>query len=226
MSGTSADEIKTPCDLYRFFNRKGDLLYVGISANAAKRMAEHRKDKPWWHEVKRVDIERYPSRHEAADAERLAIRTEHPKYNIVHAVKAGSNLRQAAQRQVWVCHLCDEAIRDGDGYLEVDQLLAVQLIEARARERAERNAHIAAGNLVACITPIKLGRREPRRAYWRAIHRSCDTDIGGSQYWIGVERIRTIQQLLDWNAHLGGKDWLSATDWHRFIQYEWAKDAA
>lgn len=73
-----------PQALYRFFDQAGDLLYVGISANPAGRWGQHRHDKPWWSEVATVGIEEFPSRPAVEDAERRAIRSERPRYNVMH----------------------------------------------------------------------------------------------------------------------------------------------
>lgn len=73
-----------PQALYRFFDQAGELLYVGISANPAGRWDQHRHDKPWWSEVATVGIQEFPSRPAVEDAERVAIRSERPRYNLTH----------------------------------------------------------------------------------------------------------------------------------------------
>lgn len=70
--------------LYRFFDDSGDLLYVGISMNPAARWSQHRQDKPWWCEVATVTIEAHSSPAVAEAAERVAIRSELPRYNVAH----------------------------------------------------------------------------------------------------------------------------------------------
>ncbi len=72
-------------DLYRFHDADGALLYVGISVSAIQRMANHKHDKGWWSEVAAMSVEKVRGgRREALEAERTAIRAEHPKYNVVH----------------------------------------------------------------------------------------------------------------------------------------------
>lgn len=68
--------------LYRHFNAAGELLYVGISINAARRSKEHNKSS-WFGEVSRIEIEWFETRESALKAEISMIRTEKPKYNIV-----------------------------------------------------------------------------------------------------------------------------------------------
>jgi hypothetical protein len=68
--------------LYRHFDANGCLLYVGISLNTVKRLAEHRQDSRWFNQIARVEIEHFPSRKQAMMAEQVAILTEGPLHNI------------------------------------------------------------------------------------------------------------------------------------------------
>jgi predicted GIY-YIG superfamily endonuclease len=69
--------------LYRVFDAADSLMYVGISSRRnLRRLAEHEHGKPWWTEARRVSLQHFPTREDAAEAERDAIRDERPKYNI------------------------------------------------------------------------------------------------------------------------------------------------
>lgn len=70
--------------LYRHFAADGALLYVGISLSWPARTKAHSKGARWFDQVARVEIEHFPDRASALDAEREAIRAERPKFNIVH----------------------------------------------------------------------------------------------------------------------------------------------
>jgi hypothetical protein len=77
--------IKPVCCLYRLYHPNGDLLYVGISLEALRRQTQHKYDKDWYGpEVCQILIEPFAMREEAIEAERIANRTEFPKYNITH----------------------------------------------------------------------------------------------------------------------------------------------
>lgn len=77
-----------PHALYRLYGDAGDLLYIGISLNAAARVAQHRLVQSWWNEVSEVRLESYLDRDAALRAEAQAIKVEHPRYNVQHKVVA------------------------------------------------------------------------------------------------------------------------------------------
>jgi hypothetical protein len=67
-------------DLYRFFDEGGELLYVGQSVDAVRRLEQNRAEKSWWDDVTRMDVERLPVE-ELAIAEANAIMSERPRHN-------------------------------------------------------------------------------------------------------------------------------------------------
>jgi hypothetical protein len=71
------------CQLYRYFDEEGCLLYVGISHSAVVRAQAHRKS-AWWIDAAEMKIENFPTRELALEAERRAIKTEKPRFNKVH----------------------------------------------------------------------------------------------------------------------------------------------
>lgn len=74
--------------LYRHFNERGDLLYVGISLSAINRLGQHADHAAWFKTISKVTIESFATRNEALDAERNAIHKENPKHNIKHKKEA------------------------------------------------------------------------------------------------------------------------------------------
>ena len=72
--------------LYRHFGAGGELLYVGISASALRRLAEHKQVSAWFNEIRTVTIESLPDREAALAAERDAVANEQPKFNVQHKV--------------------------------------------------------------------------------------------------------------------------------------------
>lgn len=71
-------------ELYRHFDKRGRLLYVGISASAVQRLARHKITSEWFSAIAFVKIERFSTRAAAQQAEAAAIPKERPRYDIVH----------------------------------------------------------------------------------------------------------------------------------------------
>lgn len=74
----------TPTSVYRYYDRAGLLLYVGITSRGTRRQAEHNADKEWWPFVTSQDVEHYPARAEAAAREKALIREFRPPFNKLH----------------------------------------------------------------------------------------------------------------------------------------------
>ena len=86
-----------PTHLYRHFSKDGELLYVGVSLSTLQRLGQHASNSEWYARIARVDIEQFPSREEALEAERRAIMDERPKHNIVHKNAASERARELEQ---------------------------------------------------------------------------------------------------------------------------------
>lgn len=77
-----------PTSLYRHFDEKGLLLYVGISLSVFARLIQHRNGSHWADEICRIDVQRYPSWEAAYEAETEAIQKEKPMHNKAKTPKA------------------------------------------------------------------------------------------------------------------------------------------
>jgi len=67
--------------VYRAYDETGALLYVGCSGRLLARLDQHRGNKPWWSEVRHIDVQQFDSRDDALEAESAAIASESPRYN-------------------------------------------------------------------------------------------------------------------------------------------------
>jgi excinuclease UvrABC nuclease subunit len=76
------DKIVRPTALYRYFDRQGELLYIGISKTPIIRLSTHQCQKNWEFDIASITIAYFETRPRAVNAERLAIRAENPRYNI------------------------------------------------------------------------------------------------------------------------------------------------
>lgn len=84
--------------LYRMFDAAGTLLYVGLTAHVEARMSQHKVGKEWWPDVANVQLEHFPSREEVARAEREAISSEKPLFNVMHAPRPPRPSRHGSRR--------------------------------------------------------------------------------------------------------------------------------
>lgn len=74
--------------LYRHWDKEGNLLYVGISYNTLARLKQHKRDSQWQQLVTTITIENFATRKEAEAAEFKAIRIERPIYNVVGTARS------------------------------------------------------------------------------------------------------------------------------------------
>lgn len=104
----------TQTALYRFFGEDGELLYVGITKRLLTRWREHSRDyaTTWWPMVRSNTVLWYPNRTEAGRAERYAIHTEKPLYNVMHTARNKVPQGTRASRE-------SQTEQRGDSLLEV-----------------------------------------------------------------------------------------------------------
>lgn len=72
--------------LYRHYNKRGALLYVGISLSPILRLAAHRVSSKWFRQISTIKIEEFKAESTARKAEIHAIKTERPLHNLKHIV--------------------------------------------------------------------------------------------------------------------------------------------
>jgi Homeodomain-like domain len=85
--------------LYRYFDKDGRLLYVGISIHAILRHAQHRCDSDWFDKATNMSWESFPNREAAEAAEIAAIKAEKPLYNIAHRLTENTRWEMIKMRE-------------------------------------------------------------------------------------------------------------------------------
>jgi predicted GIY-YIG superfamily endonuclease len=100
--------------LYRHFNKDGVLLYVGISLSALNRLGQHSDHSHWFGAISRVEIENFPTRESALEAEALAIHDEKPLHNIMKPQTA-KLMAELAQRDADIAKQASKSRRDLTG---------------------------------------------------------------------------------------------------------------
>lgn len=117
--------------LYRYFDSEGQLLYIGITQNQGIRLQQHFASSLWFKLVSSAAIEHYDTRQEAIAAERDAILTELPIYNVVHNPR----------RETWRSHFqrlfdISDDLRDRDTF-HAQLIEAIGLSEWPTKARAK-----------------------------------------------------------------------------------------
>jgi predicted GIY-YIG superfamily endonuclease len=67
--------------LYRHFDPKGNLLYVGVTQSVSERTKSHLSKATWRDFIYQIIVEPFETREELLEAECAAIRNEFPKFN-------------------------------------------------------------------------------------------------------------------------------------------------
>ena len=175
--------MSAPTDLYRMFDAAGRLLYVGISYSAPRRMIAHRRRQDWWGLVGRIEIEKHPSREQAALAEVAAIGAERPLFNVVHGTGISGRVRQSR------CSNCGRTAL-GDKCTRCEEITDVLLdVEAARRLLGDwaRDHRQPLGARDLC--PIFTGERSPHRvAATMPLGPSIASEMDGGVCLRGVDR--------------------------------------
>jgi hypothetical protein len=73
-----------PTSIYKYFDARGILIYVGLTGQGVTRNRQHNSDKAWWPFVASQDVEHFDTRAEAQGREIALIHQFRPPFNIVH----------------------------------------------------------------------------------------------------------------------------------------------
>jgi len=111
---TGAFEL-APYALYRYFDARDILLYVGKTGELAQRISGHIARSRWMQFAARSTVERHGSAESVARAEREAIETEHPIFNKQYndTPEARERLRSYLE-EIGRLDLLDQKRADGD----------------------------------------------------------------------------------------------------------------
>lgn len=109
----------------------------------------------------------------------------------------------------WTCRVCSQPILDSMGYLELS------MEEMRTYQREVKAFHKKHSGFMT------LGElmEHPDQVEWKAMHSKCDPEPDvDSWYWISLDRISDVWQMLSWTSHLMGKSWIGDTNWHVLLK--------
>jgi hypothetical protein len=123
---------KVRTDLYRHFDKDGNLLYVGISLSAMGRLVSHKREANWFDDIASVTIEKFKTRSAAEKAERKAIQNENPKHNTMRYKVPKKKKRKAAKRKL---------IKTIEPIISKEEKLAAFKIEFKAYKKLSEPLH-------------------------------------------------------------------------------------
>lgn len=110
----------TPTSVYRYYDRHGVLIYVGITHRDIRRNLEHNKRARWWPYVVRQEVDHFETRDQALAHEKALIFQYRPPFNTQHNPDAES------LRDVYVAFAARDDASD-------DPMAAFRAIGAHAR---------------------------------------------------------------------------------------------
>lgn len=122
-----------PHFLYRFYDRTGVLIYIGITVDFHQRRKKHMTYKAWWARVDETatTVEYYLGKRAALDAEREAIKSEKPLENDQHNEFVPIAVAAGVARSNALAEVMGDLYEDITGYLAADG--AVESLESEFR---------------------------------------------------------------------------------------------
>jgi hypothetical protein len=129
-----------PAAVCRFYDAEDGLLYVGSSADPCGRDYVHQLYSPWYPSAVRRTDQWYANRAEAFQAEKQAIRVEHPAFNRQRYVRHVSSYRPVTIRvsvgeRTEIDQMAEDEERDRSSMIRI---LLKEAVEARKKRDARR----------------------------------------------------------------------------------------
>ena len=107
----------------------------------------------------------------------------------------------------WNCWKCGEVITKGGIGISYMDINKAEKATEEWKEKHPRGTLISGSELM----------EYPRSAQWYITCKNCDP-TSDNGYWINIDRIDTYPKLIEWTAHLMGKNWFMITDWDHVLR--------
>lgn len=137
--------MSAPAFVYRAFDARDRLLYVGCSVDVDARLRYHEQHAAWWIFATRIDRQEFASHELALAAEAEAISEEHPRWNIVgRSASHPDGYISRIQDGSWLSYERDVARRFRD--LTAEEASLIRKVRRVRMALAGVNAEVAAIN--------------------------------------------------------------------------------
>lgn len=199
------EDSDTPTSVYRYYDRFGVLIYVGITKQGMGRNRQHNATQEWWSLVCRQEVEHHPTRRAAEARERELIRQHRPPFNKQH------NLGWQEMRAAYLAFV--DSLADADARAEAQQrsgriratVTATNVLTTLPGDGiVVADLVVPPGSAVVSRKGIKIGsvRRADRHGPLLAITVSGGLPIGAEvdlvTKWIGAnqDRVLTLKHVV------------------------------
>jgi predicted DNA-binding transcriptional regulator AlpA len=135
--------------LYRHYDEHEQLLYIGKSVYPLIRQHSHLKHANWRNEIRRIALEPFTTEEELAAAERDAIQTEKPRYNVAYnrggVVYNGQDGLPDDDAIRWAKQCADRIVADrkniGNRLLTAERLAELLGVSTKALKKLQTKDH-------------------------------------------------------------------------------------
>ncbi len=115
----------------------------------------------------------------------------------------------------WTCDRCEKSItKSNAGFIGINEHEVWTYKREYAKWESERTQVIGGFRSISGDALFSM----PSPASWVALHDSCLADGESYSYWIAVDRVLSFPQVLDFTAHIDGRDVHTCSDWFAFLR--------
>ena len=203
------DEIEItgePAAVYRLYDARSALLYVGMTHNIAVRFAQHAIDKTWWPLVTRKTMIWYGSRPEAATAEMAVILTESPLHNFEGKSSEDEYGIEAMRRRDKITMPLTHVVRSEPrttayGTLQRAQSARPAVLPPLAQERVVRDSDLQRQMLVYVTVADKVASKIKNGAYPPGSRLPGERELA-AEYEVALGTVRRALQEMRERGHV------------------------
>ena len=179
-----AEANRTQTSVYRYYDRHGILIYVGMTSRGAQRQGEHVASKDWWQFVARQEVDHFPTAAAARAHERQTIASRLPPFNTQH------NPMHRQQRAAYLAAQSARALHapvlTGPKWVDADVRVKGGAVSVTVRDAPQQMRYARPGR------PTVVSGRGSRLVSVERAESDVVMHIYGGRSWQGVDRARVL----------------------------------